>query len=110
MSLRESIKFFDVYQWNLLEDIVGMYLIRIWDQLKMSLTYDASKNGADFILSLNNKKIVIEVGAGKKDFGQIINTSLKVNSKYNLIISNEELEYSKELNAVKLPLKYFLLL
>lgn len=52
----------------------------------------------------------MEVGAGKKDYKQIIKTSRKVKPKYSLIISNNTLEYSEELNTVKTPLKYFLLI
>ncbi|MBI5207105.1 MAG: hypothetical protein HY934_04865 [Candidatus Firestonebacteria bacterium] len=75
-----------------------------------SLTYDAASGGADFIVNFINHKIIIEVGTGEKNFKQIINTSKKVSSKYGLIISNDDLSYDSEINAVKIPLKYFLLI
>jgi len=88
-----------------------MYLNRMFPSFgNSSLTYDASKGGADFIVTLGNQKIVIEVGVGKKGYKQIITTAQKVNSKYNIIISNNELEYSEEYNAIKIPLNFFLLI
>lgn len=96
---------------KLLEDLVGMYLNRIlYKKTAVSLTYDSSEGGADFILGIGNRKLIIEVGAGKKDYRQIINTSKKIKTDYNIIISQDPLEYSKELNAIKVPLKIFLLI
>lgn len=111
LSSKNSVGLFENYQGSLFEDIVGMYLNRVLPQFgSLSLTYDASENGADFIVTLGNQKIVIEVGAGKKGYKQIIATALKVNPKYSIIISNNDLEYSEEYNALKIPLKYFLLM
>lgn len=111
LSARESIGIFDNYQGSLFEDTVGMYLNRILPKFGgFSLTYDVAEGGADFVISLEKQKIVMEVGVGKKGYRQIIKTAEKVNPKYNLIISNNELEYSEEYNAVKIPLKYFLLI
>lgn len=111
LSSRESTGVFENYQGGLFEDIVGMYLNRIIPQLGgFSLTYDVAEGGADFIITAGNQKVVIEVGAGKKGYKQIITTAAKVNPKYSIIISNNELEYSQEYNAVKIPLKYFLLM
>lgn len=111
LSTRESIGIFENYQGSLFEDIVGMYLTRILPQFSdFSLTYDISKGGADFIVTMGNQKIVIEVGLGKKGYKQIIATSKKIKPKYSIIISNNELEYSEEYNAVKVPLNYFLLI
>lgn len=96
---------------RLLEDFTGMYLNRaLHKRPRYSLTYDSMKGGADFVVNYNNEKIVIEVGAGKKDFKQIIQTSEKVKAKYSLIISESELELNEELNAVKIPIKYFALM
>lgn len=111
MSLRESIGVFENYKGSLLEDITGMYLHRILPPFSdFSLTYDASEGGADFIVTLGNKKIVIEIGAGKKGYMQIKTTAEKVKPKYSIIISNDALEYSQEHNTVKIPLQYFLLM
>lgn len=111
LSARESIGIFDNYQGSLFEDTVGMYLNRILPKFGgFSLTYDVAEGGADFVISLEKEKIVMEVGVGKKDYRQIIKTAEKIKPKYSLIISNNELEYSEEYNAVKIPLKYFLLI
>lgn len=98
---------------KLLEDLVGMYLYRLCDKkLSFSLTYDSAKGGADFILSVGENKIVIEVGVNKKEYRQVKQTAEKVKAVYSIIISEEAvvLEYSHEANALKIPLKYFILM
>jgi hypothetical protein len=111
LSSRESVGLFENYQGSLFEDITGMYLHRVMPPFGgFSLTYDVSEGGADFIVTLGNQRIVIEVGAGKKGYKQIIATALKVDPEYSIIISKNELEYSEEYNAVKIPLNYFLLM
>jgi len=111
LASKESMSIFEIYQGNLLEDVVGMYFNRLIPKFgAFSITYDVANEGADFILTLGTKKIVVEVGMGKKNYKQIIKTAQKVNPKYSIIISNDVLEYSQELNAVKVPLKYFLLI
>ncbi|MBI4653363.1 ATP-binding protein [Candidatus Kuenenbacteria bacterium] len=98
---------------KLLEDLVGMYLYRLCDKKPtFSLTYDSAKNGADFIVNFKGKKIVIEVGVNKKEYKQVIQTSKKVKTAYNIILSEQTktLEYNKEANALKIPLNYFLLM
>lgn len=98
-------------QGKLTEDLIGMYLNRIlYKHPGMSLTYDSAAGGADFILGAGNQRIVIEVGAGKKDYRQVIATAKKVQSNYNLIVCNESLAYDEKLNAVKVPLRLFLLI
>jgi len=95
---------------KLLEDLVGMYLYRLGDKKPaFSLTYDSAKGGADFIVILGENKIVIEVGANKKEYRQVRQTAEKVKAIYSIIISDNDLEYSEVNNAVKIPLKYFLL-
>lgn len=111
LSSRESVGIFENYQGSLFEDIVGMYLNRVLPQFGgFSLTFDVSEGGADFIITLGNQKVVVEVGAGKKGYKQIIATAQKVSPKYSIIISSNELEYSEEHNAAKIPLNYFLLM
>jgi hypothetical protein len=96
---------------KLLEDTIGMYLKRFLNnKIGHSLTYDNAQGGADFIVGFGHQKIIIEVGVGKKDYRQVIQTSQKIQAKYNLIIHNGELEFSEENNTVKIPLKYFLLI
>ena len=98
---------------KLLEDLVGMYLYRLLDKrLGTSLTYDSAKGGADFVVQSGDRKIVIEVGVNKKIYRQVAQTAKKVNASYSIIISEkaESMEYNEEINAIKIPLKYFLLM
>ena len=51
---------------KLLEDLVGMYLYRLFNKKPgFSLNYDAEKGGADFVVGVGNKRIAIEVGINK---------------------------------------------
>lgn len=98
---------------KLLEDLVGMYLYRLCDKkFSFSLTYDSAKGGADFILSAGENKIVVEVGMNKKEYKQMAQTTEKVKATYGIIISEraEDLEYNQEVNALKIPLKLFILM
>jgi len=98
---------------KLLEDLAGMYLYRLCDKKpNFSLTYDSAKGGADFIVSAGEKKIVIEVGVNKKEYRQVAQTAEKVKASYGIIISEQakDLEYNQEINALKIPLNYFLLM
>mgnify|MGYP001559808912 FL=1 len=98
---------------KLLEDLVGMYLYRLCDKKPLySLTYDGAKGGADFIFTIDKTKIVIEVGVNKKEYGQVIQTANKVKAAYSLVISDKTavVEYNHEQNALKIPLRYFLLI
>ncbi len=111
LSAKESIRLFDIYQGSLLEDIIGMYLNRILPPFgNSSLTYDVAEGGADFIISIGTSNIILEVGAGNKGYAQVKKTMEKVKSKYNVVVSDGDLDYSEEHNAVKIPLKYFLLI
>lgn len=97
---------------KLLEDLVGMYFYRLCDKKPaFSLTYDSAKGGADFIVSVGGSKIVFEVGANKKEYKQVRQTAEKVKAVYSIIISEAgDLEYNPESNALKIPLKYFILM
>jgi hypothetical protein len=112
LSSRESINSVKNYKGSLLEDVAGMYLNRILSSgsYKYSLTYDVSEGGADFVISVGYQNIVMEIGAGGKTYKQISKTAQKVNPKYSIIVSDNELEYSNNYNAVKIPLSYFLLI
>lgn len=101
----------DMQKGKLLEDIVGLYLMRLLrDQPEYSLTYDSGKGGADFIVGFQSSKIVIEVGYGTKGIKQVISTAEKVEPKYSLIVAEGSLKVDKENKIVYVPLEYFLLL
>lgn len=96
---------------KLMEDLIGMYINRfLYKKINTFLTYDSAQGGADFIVGFNREKIVVEVGAGNKGYKQTEKTAKKVSAKYSLVVCNNDLEYSKDYNAVKVPLKYFLLM
>ena len=75
----------------------------------MSISYDNTEGGADFIISTGKDKIIFEVGFGNKGIKQIIQTSKKVSAKYGLLISRNKLSYFSENNIVQIPIEYFLL-
>lgn len=101
---------YDNYKGQLLEDVIGLYLSRLLGaHLGTSLTYDSAEGGADFIISFNKKKIIIEVGYGKKDFKQILSSMQRVNSTFSFSVSATRLMYEKERNVISIPLSYFLL-
>ena len=96
---------------KLLEDLICMYLTRfLFTQTVKFLAYDGAQGGADFIIGFGDKKIVIEVGASEKGYKQVAKTAEKGKPNYSLVISDGRLDYSEEYNAVKIPLKMFLLL
>lgn len=114
-NLVGSIEQYENYKGKLLEDVMGMYLIRLFGNKlgTTSLTYDSAQLGADFILEVKpgGGKIVIEAGTsnkGKRGLQQTINTLEKVNGKYGLIVSKTHLAFDKETNCVSVPLEYFL--
>src|SRR5260221_722984 len=101
---------YDNYKGQLLEDAVGLYLYRLLGlRFGTSLTYDSSEGGADFIISSDDKKIVLEVGYGEKDFKQIGATMQRINGTIGFSVSPSRLIYSEEKNTVSIPLSYFLL-
>ncbi|MFA7170900.1 MAG: AAA family ATPase [Candidatus Paceibacterota bacterium] len=99
-------------QGKLLEDSVGSHLYREFILRNQgAIRYDSAEGGADFILQIqNNKQIIIEVGMGNKDKKQIINSSKKISSDYNLIISGSELKVDQELKIVFVPLDFYFLM
>ncbi len=116
-NLVGSVEQYENYKGKLLEDVMGMYLTRLFgSKLGLtSLTYDSAEFGADFILETRPQggKIVIEAGMGnkkKKGFDQVANTLSKVQGKYGLVVSQMSLAIDEEANCVSVPLEYFLLL
>jgi len=74
------------------------------------LSYDMAENGADFVLTLQDKSsIVIELGFNKENIKQVKNTMKKVkNSRYGLVFGSKELEIIDN-SIVKIPLRFLLL-
>jgi len=102
---------YDNYKGALLEDAMGLYFSRILGlRFGASLTYDFKNSGADFIISFESKKIVVEVGYGEKNFTQTENTMKRIDAAYGLSISPTKLTLSKDEAMVKIPLSYMLLI
>lgn len=98
---------------KLLEDLVGMYLYKFANSKPVfSLVYDGAKGGADFIIKTPQNTVAIETGVGDKDFRQVKKTAEKVKADYGIIFSEraERLEYREDVNAIKVPRKFFVLL
>lgn len=104
---------YDEYKGKLLEDVMGLYLHRIFSRGdSASITYDSARGGADFIIGsklTNVKDIVLEAGMGKKDFGQLYNTIEKTKARYGLAVSTNELKADDSRMCVSVPLKFFFL-
>ena len=110
-QLTESISSTEDVLGKLAEDVVVLYFYKnITNFAQSFIAYDAESGGADFVIGAESKKIVVEVGVGKKDYRQVTQTAKKVQPAYSLVISRSALQYSQEYNAVKIPLEYFLLM
>ena len=110
LSIVEGENAFERYKGKYLEDMIALSLCREFNQQKMSTVfYDSAKGGADFILQLGQRKIVIEVGFGKKNIKQAQNTLNKIKGDYGIVIS-EKKNLTCSGNIVQLPLSYFLLI
>ena len=101
-----------IYTGKLLEDVVAMYLYRVFvcDNV-WHLSYDSKKGGADFILTRAGRNIVFEVGLGSKDSKQVSKTLKKTRKdSFGVIISSDKLSINKEKTIVTIPLEMFLLM
>jgi hypothetical protein len=99
-------------QGKLLEDSVGSHLYREFIlRGEGAMRYDSAQGGADFVLQImNHRQIIIEVGMGDKQRGQIISSAKKIKSDYNLIFSNSELKVDHDFGIVFVPLDYYFLM
>jgi hypothetical protein len=97
---------------KLLEDSIGAHLYREFiARGGGAFRYDSSQNGADFILQIANKKqIIIEVGLGKKDRRQILNSMSRISSAYGIVFSSNPLGIDQEEKIVTVPLDYYFLM
>jgi predicted AAA+ superfamily ATPase len=97
---------------KLLEDVVVMYLRRIFGEksLSHSITYGDTSGSADFVVRNIKSTYVIEAGIGKKTLKQIYNTPGVTKKRIGVVISNNELSLNEELNTVVIPVRQFLLM
>lgn len=112
-NLVGSVVAYDDYKGFLLEDIVSLYLSILTRQGLanmaggLSITYDGADNGADFIVSSDDRRICIEVGYGNKKPKQANASKVRHKCVYGLTVSSSPL--SKSTDSVTVPLSYFLL-
>lgn len=113
-NLVGSVYSYDEYKGKLFEDVVGMYLYRIFSNAgEMSITYDTTPDGADFVLSIGlqpREHIAIEASLGKKGSRQALKTMESVKCKYGLVITSSPLRLDETKTCVAVPLQYFLLI
>jgi len=102
----EGKKLEDYFALIFQKDIKGSYVFGV-----PKLSYDIAENGADFVLSLQDKKsVVIEVGFNKEEIKQVQNTMKKVrNPQYGLAIGSRKLELINN-SIVKVPLRFLMLI
>lgn len=103
---------FQTRQGKLLEDAVGSHLYREFIMRgKGAFRYDSAQGGADFILQIQNKKqIVIEVGMSEKTNKQVLETSKKIGSDYNIVYSSRDLRLDDDNQIVSVPLDFYFLM
>lgn len=94
-----------------LEDYFALiYLKDLKRDKAVTLTYDFAEAGADFVLTMiDRKNVVIEVGFNKEEIKQVENTLVKTGGKYGLVFGSNELELVNN-SIVKIPLKFLLLI
>jgi predicted AAA+ superfamily ATPase len=105
-----------VLKGKLLEDIVGMYLKRLFLDAPLTraiVEYDTAKGGADFIISPDGQKstsIAIEVGANKTTSRQAIQTLQDVGGRYGMVVTGGELDVDEANNVLRVPFEFFFLI
>jgi len=97
---------------HLLEDMVVMYLRRIYGErsLTNSITHNTATGSADFMVTRGQKQYVIETGLGHKDSRQVLVTPHTRHDRIGIIISNDELSIDKKNNIVTVPIRQFVLM
>lgn len=76
---------FDVVETApLLEDAVALYLSG-----EGTLEYEPGKGGADFVLTRNGRRYVVEVGLGKDDYSQVRRSMERLGAEFGIVIGKE---------------------
>jgi predicted AAA+ superfamily ATPase len=96
---------------RIIEDIVSMYLYSEFNLIqKWSLSHDDRGGWANFIISIDEKTIVMDVWGTWSGYHEVHKTMKKFPSQYGIIISDHELSHDKKAGIVKIPLRMFLLM
>ncbi len=105
-----------VLKGKLLEDIVGMYLKRMFLDAPLTraiVEYDTAKGGTDFIVSADGQKkssVAIEVGANKTTSRQAIQTLQDTGGKYGMVVTSGDLDVDEPNNVLRVPFEFFFLI
>ncbi|MBU0722287.1 ATP-binding protein [Patescibacteria group bacterium] len=111
LSIVDGASAFEKYKGKYLEDIAALYLRKEFGRNLISpIYYDSTKGGADFILQIGDKKIVLEIGFGNKKTQQAETSLEKTQGNYGLVISKSNFEFLRDKNIIKVPLEFFLLI
>lgn len=100
------------YRGKLLEDLAGMYLHRELAGRNVTISYDPSSGGADFITDSPAGKRAWEVGWGKNDAAQVHATMRARGIQEGILVTDAPLglRTDGESAVLTLPLNYFVLL
>ncbi|GCD77725.1 hypothetical protein JCM31826_12070 [Thermaurantimonas aggregans] len=96
------------YRGKLLEDIVVLYLRRILVEGILSFVSGEDQVNPDFVIETRDTPILLEVGTKKSSSRQV--TKSKIKCRYGILVSEGISEPNLIENAIKLPLRWFLLL
>lgn len=105
-----------VLKGKLLEDIIGMYLKRLFLDAPLTraiVEYDTAQGGADFIISPNGQRsssIAVEVGANKTTSRQVIQTLQDIGGRYGMVITSGGLAIDETNNVLRVPFEFFFLI
>jgi len=102
---------FQTRKGRLLEDLIGAHLYREFvSRGAGQIRHDAEQGGADFILQIaDRRQIALEVGIGKKDDRQLLQTMKKISCAYGITFSSGSLSWDEEKSTLRVPLDYFFL-
>lgn len=100
------------YRGKFLEDLVGMYFQRALMGKNVTISYDPSAGGADFITDSPLGKRAWEIGWGKNDASQVYATMKGRGINEGILMTDAPLRLHTDHDAVllTLPLQYFVLL
>ena len=93
---------------KLYEDLVVMYLKRLFSDAIVSFSSYTQEKNPDFIIETRDQPILLEVGINKKSEKQI--TKSRIKYRYGIIINTKIEELTIAGNIISIPLKWFLLI
>jgi len=99
------------FKGQLMEDLAALHYYREFINPGTGvLTYEATKNRADFLLSIKGGGLIaIEIGSGRKGIGQALNSVQDRKCKYGLSINIDRLSISDDKLVVSVPHSFFFL-